>query len=137
MTGRKRVSRKGSIYAYYLRLTVAKGVSTSYVHRLFQRIVKRCGFEYKAVVSAGHGEKNFDRPHVHAIVLSSRSISRRDLLRRVPDGVHVRFSRITDEGRFVEIDSYIDDHVRPHKGGRLVVSRFFGDLVRRVRFADS
>ena len=133
MAGRDSI-RVCSIFPYYLRLTVVKGCSTSYVRRVFWSLVKRFGFEYKAVVSRGHGTKNFDRPHVHAIVLSTRSIDRYDIIRRIPDGVHVRFSRITSSEKFVEIDAYIDDHTRPEKNGCLIVSRSYARLVSRIRW---
>jgi hypothetical protein len=106
---------------YYLRITDNSGYCSALLYSILKLICKKFNAKYIGVKSKGHGTKSFDKPHIHAMLLTNQPITLNELAKLIPSGFHFKLWRIKTTSDFQSAKKYIKEHIaNPKKRGFLL-----------------
>ena len=107
---------------YYIRITDNSGYCSGLLYNTLKLICKKFNAKYIGVKSKGHGVKSFNKPHIHAVLLTSKSISLTEFLKLIPKGFNAKLWRVRTFSDFISVKRYITEHIKkPEKRGFLLV----------------
>ena len=106
---------------YYLRITDNSGYCSALLYSILKLICKKFNAKYIGVKSKGHGTKSFDKPHIHAMLLTNQPIALDELKKIVPSGFNFKLWRVRTASDFQSAKKYIKEHIaNPKKRGFLL-----------------
>jgi len=106
---------------YYLRITDNSGYCSALLYSILKLICKKFNAKYIGVKSKGHGVKSFNKPHIHAMLLTNQPITLNELAKLIPSGFHFKLWRIKTTSDFQSAKKYIKEHIaNPKKRGFLL-----------------
>ena len=97
---------------YYVRITDNSGYCSALLYSTFKLICKKFKAKYIGVKSKGHGVKSFNKPHIHAVLLTSKSISLTEFLKLIPKGFNAKLWRVKLFSDFISVKRYIIEHIK-------------------------
>ncbi|ADB58187.1 hypothetical protein [Archaeoglobus profundus] len=123
---------KDYAYVYYLRITDNSGYCSALLSSALKLICKKFGAKYIGCKSKGHGVKSFNKPHIHALLLTNQPIALDELKKIVPSGFNFKLWRIRTTSDFQSAKKYIKEHVaNPKKRGFLLKAEILAGRISR------
>ena len=110
----------GYARVYYVRITDNTGYSSKLLYNTFKAICRKFNAKFIGVKSKGHGTKSFNKPHIHALILTDRAISLDEFLKLIPKGFHAKLWRIKSYSDLASSKKYIKEHIGKKKRGFLL-----------------
>ena len=97
---------------YYIRITDNSGYCSALLYSTFKLICKKFNAKYIGVKSKGHGVKSFNKPHIHAVLLSELPINLLAFNKLIPKGFGRKLWRIKSYSDYISAKRYIIEHYR-------------------------
>ena len=115
-----RAEEYNNFAVYYIRITDNSGHCSGLLYETLRSIVRKLKGKYIGVKSLGHGSRSFNKPHVHAIVLTKEKADLKALWKLIPKGWHFKIKRLKNLTDLGDCYEYITEHARnPEKRGFL------------------